>query len=226
MRLLLVEDEKKVAEFVARGLRAELYAVDVCHDGLTAWKMASECEYDLIILDLMLPELNGTELLKRIRQNGSRSLVLILTAKDAVAEKVRNFEFGADDYLTKPFAFMELLVRVKALLRRGTTERVNAVEIGDLEINRLTKQVRRAGKKIDLTAKEYALLEFLAANRGKALSRRVIIEHVWDNTFEGLPNIVDVHVRNLRGKMDTGYPTRLIQTVRGTGYILKGEAES
>lgn len=226
MRLLVVEDEKKVAEFVACGLRAERYAVDVCHDGQTAWEMVSSSDYDLIILDLMLPELNGTELLKRIRQNGSGALVLILTARDAVAEKVRNFEFGADDYLTKPFAFIELLVRVKALLRRGTPERSNVLRIADLEVDRLTQQVKRGGKKIDLTAKEYSLLEFLVANMGRVLSRRVIIEHVWDNSFEGLANIVDVHVRNLRGKMDVGYSKRLIQTIRGIGYSIKNEPES
>jgi len=225
MRLLVVEDEKKVAELVARSLRDERYAVDVSHDGQSAWEMISIYDYDLIILDLMLPGLNGTELLKRIRGNRSDALVLVLTARDGMDEKVRNFEAGADDYLTKPFAFVELLVRVKALLRRGAPERSNVLRVADLEVDRLSQEVRRAGKRIELTSKEYSLLEFLATNPGRVLSRRLIIEHVWDKSFEGLTNIVDVHIRNLRGKMDIGYSRRLIQTVRGIGYSIKDQPE-
>jgi DNA-binding response OmpR family regulator len=226
MRLLVVEDEKKLAEFVARGLREERYAVDVSHEAESAWGLASTCNYDLIILDLMLPGFSGTELLKRLRRQGAEVPVLILTAKDSMAEKVLNFEAGADDYLTKPFAFVELLVRVKALLRRGSTERSNVLRVADLEVDRLHQIVRRAGKTIDLTVKEYSLLEFLAANPGRVLSRRVIIEHVWDKSFEGLTNIVDVHIRNLRGKMDVGGAKKLIRTVRGIGYSIKDGPEA
>src|SRR5512140_1105035 len=154
MRLLLIEDEKKVADFVARGLRAERFAVDVAGDGSNALQMLATCEYDLIILDLMLPGLSGSEILKRVRRERKEVPVLILTARDAMAEKVAPFEAGADDYLTKPFAFAELLVRVKALLRRGPVNRASVLRVGDLELDRLSQQVRRAGKRIDLTAKE------------------------------------------------------------------------
>jgi DNA-binding response OmpR family regulator len=225
MRLLLIEDERKVAEFVARGLRAERLAVDVSNDGQSGWEMASTYNYDLIILDLMLPGLSGTEILKRIRKQNSQVPVLVLTARDGTAEKVENFEAGADDYLTKPFAFAELLVRVKALLRRTTVDRSNVLRVGDLEIDRLNQQVRRAGKRIELTSKEYSLLEYLVANAGRVLSRTMIMEHVWDESFEGLTNIVDVYVRHLRSKVDMAHPCKLIRTVRGTGYSISDEPE-
>ena len=220
MRMLLVEDEKKVADFVARGLRAERFAVDIAHDGTTGWELASRTEYDLVILDLMLPGMSGTELLRRLRRQGGTAAVLVLTARDGTNDKVENFEAGADDYLTKPFAFAELLVRVKALLRRPPTTRTHTLRVGDLEIDRLTQHVRRAGKRVELTAKEYALLEYLAANAGRVLSRTMIVEHVWDESFENLTNIVDVYVRHLRTKVDDPFPTKLIQTVRGVGYCL------
>jgi two-component system copper resistance phosphate regulon response regulator CusR len=223
MRLLLIEDERKVADFVARGLRAERLAVDVAYDGTSGWEMASTVDYDLIILDLMLPGLSGTELLKRFRRKGGNSAVLVLTARDATADKVENFEAGADDYLTKPFAFAELKVRVRALLRRQPSTRNNILRAGDLELDRLSQQVRRAGKRIDLTSKEYALLEYLASHAGRVLSRTMIIEHVWDESFEGLTNIVDVYVRHLRSKVDDPFPTKLIRTVRGVGYSIGEE---
>jgi len=223
MRLLLIEDERKVADFVARGLRAERLAVDVAYDGSTGWQMASTVDYDLIILDLMLPGLSGTELLKRFRRKGGNAAVLVLTARDATADKVENFEAGADDYLTKPFAFAELKVRVRALLRRQPSTRNNVLRVGDLELDRLSQQVRRAGKRIDLTSKEYALLEYLASHAGRVLSRTMIIEHVWDESFEGLTNIVDVYVRHLRSKVDDPFPTKLIRTVRGAGYSIGEE---
>lgn len=226
MRLLLVEDEKKVADVVARGLRAESFAVDVTHDGTSGWHMASSTDYDLIILDLMLPGMNGTEILRRLRRHKSQAAVLVLTARDATADKVENFEAGADDYLTKPFAFAELLVRVKALLRRPPVQHGHELRVGDLELDRLTHQVRRAGQRIELTSKEYSLLEYLAANSGRVLSRTMIVEHVWDESFEGLTNIVDVYVRHLRAKVDDPFPNKLIHTVRGVGYALDEEAQS
>src|ERR1700748_3793518 len=171
MRILLVEDEKKVADIIVRGLKAERFAVDVAHDGQGGWEMASAYNYDLIILDLMLPILSGTEILERVRRKNSEVPILILTARDGMADKVKNFESGADDYLTKPFAFAELLVRVKALLRRGPVNRSNVLKVSDLEIDRITQQVRRGGRKIDLTAKEYALLEYLATHPGRIFSR-------------------------------------------------------
>jgi two-component system copper resistance phosphate regulon response regulator CusR len=225
MRLLLIEDERKVADVVARGLRAERYAVDVAYEGDSGWEMASSVDYDLIILDLMLPGLNGTELLRRLRRKGSKAAVLVLTARDATNDKVENFEAGADDYLTKPFAFAELLVRVKALLRRPPISHDHVLRIADLEIDRLTQQVKRAGKRIELTSKEYALLEYLASHAGRVLSRTMIIEHVWDESFEGLTNIVDVYVRHLRGKIDEPHPLKLLRTVRGVGYCLTDENE-
>jgi two-component system copper resistance phosphate regulon response regulator CusR len=220
MRILVIEDEKKLSELIARALRAERYAVDVASDGHAAWQMIETYEYDLLILDLMLPGLDGAEILRRTRRRNHHVPILILTALDATDEKVRNFEAGADDYLTKPFAFAELLVRVKALMRRGPVSRSSVVRVADLEVDRLTQQVRRAGRKIELTAKEYALLEYLATNPGRVFSRTMIIEHVWDQSFEGLTNIVDVYVRHLRTKVDDPFATKLIRTVRGAGYYL------
>ncbi len=225
MRVLLVEDEAKVAEFVARGLRAERFAVDVANDGESGWDMAGTYDYDLIVLDLMLPKLSGTEVLKRLRRRGSKAPVLVLTARDSTSDKVEHFEAGADDYLTKPFAFAELLVRVKALLRRGAADRSNVLRVADLEVDRLSQQVKRGGKKIELTSKEYSLLEYLTANAGRVLSRTMIVEHVWDQSFEGLTNIVDVYVRHLRTKVDVPHPQKLIRTVRGVGYSISDEPE-
>ena len=226
MRLLLIEDEKKVADFVARGLRAERFAVDLAADGSEALQMLAACDYDLVILDLMLPGLSGTEVLNRLRRERNQVPVLILTARDATADKVQHFEAGADDYLTKPFVFAELLVRVKALLRRGPVNRSSVLRVADLELDRLSQQVKRAGKRIDLTAKEYALLEYLVANAGRVFSRTMIIEHVWDQSFEGLTNIVDVYVRHLRAKVDDPFPRKLIHTVRGVGYSVSEEEET
>ena len=225
MRLLLVEDEKKVSDLVARALRAESYAVDVAEDGARGWELAQSYAYDLIILDLMLPQLPGEELLRRIRHANPAVPILVLTARGATADKVNNFEAGADDYLTKPFAFAELIMRVKALLRRGPITRSSVLRVGDLEVDRFTQQVRRAGRRIELTPKEYALLEYLAANPGRVFSRTMIIEHVWDQSFEGLTNIVDVYVRHLRSKVDDPFPVKLIRTVRGVGYGLTESAE-
>ncbi len=226
MRMLLVEDEKKLSELVARALRAERFAVDVADDGLAGWELAQACDYDLVILDLMLPRLDGSELLRRIRRKDQQVPILILTARDATAEKVQHFEAGADDYLTKPFAFAELIIRVKALLRRGPMARSTVVRVEDLEVDRLTQQVRRGGKRVELTPKEYALLDYLASSPGRVFSRTMIIEHVWDHSFDGLTNIVDVYVRHLRGKIDDPFALKLIRTVRGVGYALGENSES
>jgi len=226
MRILLIEDEVKVAGFVKRGLVAERYAVDVAGDGRRGLDLAASFEYDLVILDLMLPGLDGPGVLKRIRAKDTKVPVLILTARDAVQDKVSNFEAGADDYLTKPFAFAELAVRVKALLRRGPVNRSSTVRLRDLELDRLSQQVKRAGKRIELTTKEWSLLEYLMSNAGRVLSRNMIIEHVWDESFDGLTNVVDVYIRHLRRKVDDGYECKLIHTVRGVGYSVRDEAEA
>jgi DNA-binding response OmpR family regulator len=223
MRLLVVEGEEKVVRFVTLGLRAEKYAVDETSDGRTGFAMASEIPYDLLIVDLMLPELSGTELISRLRQHKSPVPILILTAGDAVDDKVNNFKAGADDYLTKPFAFAELLIRVKALLNRGPAYQPNYFCIGGLEIDRISHQVKRNGITIKLTAKEYAVLEYLAANAGRVLTRRMIMEHVWDQSFEGLTNIVDVYIRQLRAKIDETFHPKLIHTFRKAGYSLSDE---
>ena len=223
MRLLLVEDEEKVINFVQRGLAAERFAVDVARNGHEGLELAQSYDYDVIILDLLLPGLDVTEVLHKIRRTDSQVPILILTARDAVRDKVAHFEAGADDYLTKPFAFAELLVRVKALLRRGATRQETVLRVADLELDRLSQQVRRGGKRIELTSKEYSLLEYLMANTGRVLSRTMIIEHVWDQSFDGATNIVDVYVRHLRDKVDEGREGNLIRTVRGVGYAISDE---
>jgi len=226
MRILLVEDEPKVSGFVERGLTAERYAVDVVADGREGLEMAETYPYDLIILDLMLPSMDGKEVLQRIRRHDTCVPILVLTARDTVQDKVLLFESGADDYLTKPFAFAELLVRTKALLRRGPVNRSSTLTVSDLELDRLTQQVKRGGKRIELTVKEYSLLEYLMQNVERVLSRNMIIEHVWDQSFDGITNIVDVYVRHLRAKVDDGHDVKLIRTVRGAGYMIRAGGES
>lgn len=220
MRVLIIEDERKLADIIGRGFRAEGFAVDLAYDGAQGLELASAFAYDAIILDIMLPKMSGTEVLHRLRERQYQAPVLILTARDSIADKVRHMSEGADDYLTKPFAFSELLVRIRALLRRGHVQRMDVIAVGDLEMDRLGRQVKRSGRRIDLSAKEYALLEYLMLNAGRVLSRHMIIEHVWDQSFDGLTNIVDVYIRQLRGKIDTAPATKLIRTVRGSGYVL------
>ncbi len=220
MRILVVEDEEKVSRFITRGLTAERFAVDTAQDGKSGWDLAQTYQYDLVILDLMLPGFTGSEVLRRIRKSNCQVPVLILTARDALGDKIEHFEAGADDYLTKPFAFAELLVRVKALLRRGPVTRASVLRVGDLELDRLAQQVRRNGKRIELTSKEYGVLEYLMANAGRVLSRTMILEHVWDQSFDGATNIVDVYVRHLRAKVDDAHEPKLIRTIRGFGYVI------
>jgi len=226
MRILLVEDEKKLCELIARALKAESYCVDVALDGQTGWDMADAGNYDLIVLDLMLPLLSGTEILRRVRSKSAEVPIMVLTARDVTEEKVQHFEAGADDYLTKPFVFAELVMRIKALLRRGSMSRATVLRVDDLELDRLSQQVKRGGRRIELTPKEYSLLEYLATNPGRVFSRTMIIDHVWDRSFEGLDNIVDVYVRHLRRKVDDPFSKKLIRTVRGVGYGLSQSAEA
>jgi two-component system copper resistance phosphate regulon response regulator CusR len=226
MRILVIEDEEKVSALVKRGLMAERYAVDVTADGVEGLEFADAYPYDLIILDLMLPRLPGAEVLQRIRRKNDLVPVLVLTARDSIDDKVKLFESGADDYLTKPFAFAELQVRVKALLRRGPVNRSSTLRIGDLELDRLTQQVKRGGKRVELTGKEYSLLEYLMQNADRVLSRNMIIEHVWDQSFDGITNIVDVYVRHLRAKVDDDHAFKMIRTVRGTGYMIRRGVEA
>jgi DNA-binding response OmpR family regulator len=224
MRLLLVEDEEKVSRFIVRGLKAEGYAVDSVADAQQGQTYMTSYDYDVVVLDLNLPGMSGSDLLQQVRRRNTKVPVLILTARDSLDDKVRNFERGADDYLTKPFAFAELVVRIKALLRRGSVERASVLTVEDLQLNRIAHQVRRADKVIELTSKEFSLLEYLMVNTGRVLSRTMIIEHVWDQSFEGLTNIVDVYIRQLRGKIDDGHELKLIRTVRGVGYAVGAAA--
>ena len=223
MRILIVEDEEKLATTLASNLKSEGFAVDVSLNGTDGLEMAVSANYDLIILDIMLPDLDGLQVLKRLRARNREIPILMLTAKDSVQDKVEHFESGADDYLTKPFSFAELLVRVQALLRRRSTQQTDVIRIDDFELNRLTHKVKRAEKRVELSAKEYSLLEYLAVNAGRVLSRAMIIEHVWDQSFENLTNIVDVYIRQLRVKIDDPYEKKLIRTVRGAGYVFGDE---
>jgi two-component system copper resistance phosphate regulon response regulator CusR len=211
VRILIVEDDRKLAEFVARGLRAERFAVDLVGNGRDGENYVNSCAYDLLVLDLMLPQMSGTEFLRQARLSHPALPVLVITARDTIEDKVAHFEAGADDYLTKPFDFAELLVRIKSLLRRTPA---------DLELNRATQLVKRAGHRIDLTAKEYALFEYLLCSPGRVFSRTMILNHVWDQSFEGVTNIVDVYERYLRRKVDEPFPVKLIHTVRGVGYCV------
>lgn len=219
MRILVVEDEKKVASFIKKGLQQEGYAVDTAHDGQEAVQNATAFDYDLIILDLMLPKRLGLDVLRDIRSKKPNLPVLVLTAKGAIEDKVAGLDAGADDYLIKPFAFAELSARIRALLRRGTQENTR-LRIADLEMDTAARQVRRAGQVIDLKMKEYALLEFLLRNANRAVTRTMIVEHVWDIHFDSVSNVVDVHINSLRNKIDKGFNPPLIHTVRGVGYML------
>jgi heavy metal response regulator len=224
MRILVIEDDHRVASFIRRGLSADKLLVDVAADGQAGLELALSKDYSLIILDLMLPGLSGQEVLDSVRKSNRSIPVLVLTARGAVRDKVELFEKGCDDYLTKPFAFAELQARVKALLRRGKTERLDTLQVADLRVDFNRRLVTRSNKKIDLTLKEYALLEYLIRNAGQVLSRSMIVDHVWDQSFDSFTNVVDVYIRYLRNKVDQGFEPKLIHTVRGVGYVLSAEA--
>ena len=221
MRILIVEDDKKVAGFIKKGLEEETYAVDVSYDGEDGLHLGSEGQYDLIILDIMLPKIDGLEILSQLRDQGRDTPILLLTAKDAVDDRVTGLNKGADDYLTKPFAFSELLARVRVLLRRGKAEVKTTLQISDLTLDLVSHNVNRGGDEIELTGKEYSLLEYFMRNQEKVLTRTMIAEHVWDYNFDTFTNVIDVYINHLRKKIDKGRESKLLHTLRGVGYIMK-----
>ena len=221
MRILVVEDDKKVAGFIKKGLEEETYAVDVAYDGEDGLHFGSEGQYDLIILDIMLPKIDGLEILSQLRDQGKDTPILLLTAKDAVDDKVAGLNKGADDYLTKPFAFSELLARVRVLLRRGKAEVKTTLMISDLTLDLVSHKVNRGGDEIELTGKEYGLLEYFMRNQEKVLTRTMIAEHVWDYNFDTFTNVIDVYINHLRKKIDKGRELKLLHTLRGVGYVMK-----
>jgi heavy metal response regulator len=223
MRILVVEDEKKVARFIQQGLEEEHYTVDVAYDGENGAVMAETQNYDVVILDVMLPSMSGIDVTRRLRGNRITIPILMLTAKTATEDKVAGLDSGADDYLTKPFAVAELLARVRSLLRRGALEKSTVLTCGDLELDTVSHKAHRRGRVIDLTAKEYALLEYFLRNKDRVLSRTIISEHIWDYNFDTGTNLIDVYVNHLRNKIDSGFERRLIHTVRGVGYVLREE---
>ncbi|MBI3650255.1 MAG: response regulator transcription factor [Acidobacteria bacterium] len=219
MRILLVEDEPRLSHFIAKGMREQSYAVDLASDGEEALYKISINDYDVIVLDIMLPLKNGFQVCRDLRQQGIRTPVLMLTARDAIEDRVKGLDCGADDYLSKPFAFAELLARVRALLRRAKSFRPEIIEVADLCLNTANHAVTRHGQAINLTAKEYALLEFFVLREGKLVGRSEIAEHVWDENFDPFSNVIDVYVRRLRRKLDEGFDRALIHTRRGAGYL-------
>ena len=224
MRILVAEDERKVAGFIRQGLEEEGHAVEVAGDGASALELVlAEPGYDLIVLDVMLPRRDGLDVLKTLRGRGVTTPVLVLTARDAVADKVAGLDLGADDYLTKPFAFEELLARARALLRRGTDQRAAVLRLADLSLDPATREATRGARRIALTAREYSLLDYFLRNAGRLLTRPMIAEHVWGLDFDAESNIIDVYIGYLRRKIDAPGEARLLHTVRGSGYVLKVE---
>lgn len=225
MHLLLIEDERKTAANLRKGLSEHGFVVDVADDGEDGLYCARTGEYDLVILDIMLPERDGWSVLADLRRSGKQTPVLCLTARDAVQDRVRGLELGADDYLVKPFAFSELLARVRSILRRSPVRQPDILRIADLEIDLLRHKATRSGKRLDLTPKEFALLSLLTRRMGEVLSRTLIAEQVWDMNFDSDTNVVEVAVRRLRGKVDDPFPMKLIHTVRGVGYVVEDRSE-
>jgi heavy metal response regulator len=226
MRILVIEDEKKVANFIKKGLEEDHYAVDTAYDGETGLYMAEINEYDLIVLDLMIPKIDGLEVLRRIRGNKNNVPILVLTAKDTVEDIVKGLDSGCDDYLTKPFNFIVFLARIRALLRREKIDKEPLLKLADLTLSPVTHKVTRGGKEIELTSKEYALLEYFMRNPDRVLTRTMISEHVWDYHFDSLTNVIDVFVNYLRRKIDKDFEPRLIHTIRGVGYVLSADRQA
>ena len=225
MRILIIEDERKVAQFLRKGFEAEAFSVDIAPDGAEGRRLALAGSYDALILDLMLPKIDGMTLLAELRRERVDTPVLILTARGEVEDRVKGLNLGADDYLAKPFSFAEVLARVRAILRRSAGDgRSPVLELGDLKMDLPTRSVRRGGRELTLTNKEYELLEYLLRNKGRVVSRVILTEHIWDMGFDSETNVVDVLVNRLRRKVDEGFPRKLIQTVRGVGYVLKDAA--
>jgi len=221
MRILVVEDEKKLASFIRRGLKENKYAVDLAENGDKGLFMAEVNPYDLIILDIMLPGRDGISICRELRKKNNNVPILMLTARDDVKDKITGLDSGADDYLTKPFAFGELLARVRALMRRKTNTKTTKLKVADLELDQLTHKASRAGKNIELTSTEYALLEYLMLNANQVVTRTMISEHVWNDDFDSFSNVINVYVNYLRKKIDSDFKKKLIHSIRGTGYILK-----
>jgi two-component system, OmpR family, copper resistance phosphate regulon response regulator CusR len=225
MRILVVEDEVRMANFIERGLKEEHYTVDVAHDGEKGLYLLDLNPYDLIVLDVVLPDTSGIDVCKIIRSRKIISPVLMLTARSMVKDKVAGLDSGADDYLTKPFAFDEFLARVRALLRKNKPDKSTMLKVGELELDQLAHKVRRAGKEIALANKEYSLLEYFMLNADHVITRTMISEHVWNEDFDSLTNVIDVYVHRLRRKINDGFKTELISSLRGTGYILEGRVK-
>ncbi len=221
MRILLVEDERRVADFIKKGLSEEGYAVDCAPDGKEGLFMAEEGDYDLIVLDVLLPKFDGFQVCRRLRERGIEAPIIMLTAVDSTEDKVKGLDVGADDYLTKPFSFDELLARARALLRRGKSGAAAKLEVADLVLDPATRRVTRADCEIKLSNKEYAILEYFMRNPGRVLTRTLISEHVWDYEYDSYTNVVDVYVNYLRNKIDRDFPSKLIHTVRGVGYVME-----
>lgn len=221
MKVLVVEDEQKVAGFIQKGLEEEGYDVELAYDGESGVEKAARGDFNLILLDIMLPKKDGIAVIKELREKNNSTPILCLTARDSVDDKVTGLDVGADDYLAKPFAFAELVARCRALIRRGTSDRGAEIHFADLRLDPVAHKVWRAGNEVDLTSKEYALMEYFMRNPNRVLTRAMIAENVWDYSFDSFTNIIDVYVNYLRNKVDRGYDKKLIHTVRGSGYVLK-----
>jgi heavy metal response regulator len=223
MRILLVEDDKNVARFISKGLKENLFLVDLASDGEEGFELITQEKYDLIILDILLPKMDGWQVLQKIKEKGIETPVIILTARDSTPDVVKGLNLGADDYLIKPFSFSELLARMRAILRRGKIQRPTELKVANLVLHQMTREVYRDTVRIDLTSKEYALLEYFMQNTGLILTRTMLLEAVWDYNFDPMTNVIDVHINHLRNKIDRDFTPKLLHTIKGVGYVLKAK---